>query len=60
MPVIKLQQQVRKGTSGQVYLIDCTDSSAEKDIRSWCKVNRHTVMQVETLDFGCRIEVKKG
>lgn len=60
MPVIKLQQQVRNAPSGQRFLIECTDPGAEKDIRSWCKVNRHQVIDVTATDFGCCIQVKKG
>ncbi|WP_024850379.1 sulfurtransferase TusA family protein [Hydrogenovibrio kuenenii] len=44
MPVIKLQQAVRNATSGDHIAIECTDMGAEKDIGSWCKVNKHQLV----------------
>lgn len=58
MPVIKLQQQVRKSETGEVIAIDCTDPGAEKDISSWAKVNKHKIEEVIETDFGCRILLK--
>ena len=58
MPVIKLQQQVRKGKPGHLIAIECTDSGAEKDITSWARVNKHTLLNVFTTDYGCRIVIK--
>lgn len=61
MPVIKLQQGIRTLQTGNVVKIDCTDLSAEKDITSWCKVNKHGLLGVIKTDFGitCCIEVFK-
>jgi len=60
MPVIKLQQQVRKSQAGEFIAIQCTDPGAEKDIASWAKVNKHFIKHVQQTDFGCIIllEVK--
>lgn len=52
MPVIKLQQAIRQAESGQQLEIACTDPGAEKDIQSWCKVNKHQVLDVSDTDFG--------
>lgn len=59
MPVIKLQQAIRQLSAGQLVKIECTDLSAEKDIGSWCKVNKHGLIQVTPCDFGiiCWVEV---
>jgi tRNA 2-thiouridine synthesizing protein A len=46
MPIIKLQQFIRKLNKGDQVEIKCTDPSAEKDIQSWCKVNRHQFIGV--------------
>lgn len=48
MPVIKLQQLVRQLPLGDQIEIACTDPAAEKDIRSWCKVNRHQFLSVKS------------
>ncbi len=55
MPVIKLQQQVRKSQDGELIAIECTDPSAEQDIASWAKVNKHHIQSVQQTDFGCVI-----
>lgn len=41
MPVIKLQQAVRKLSEGEIVSIIFTDPGAEKDIKMWSKINRH-------------------
>ena len=48
MPVIKLQQLVRQLPLGDQIEIACTDLAAEKDIQSWCKVNRHQFLGVKS------------
>jgi tRNA 2-thiouridine synthesizing protein A len=58
MPVIKLQQQIRLTRPGEVVCIECTDLGALKDISSWAKVNKHTVLKSENTDFGVRILVQ--
>ncbi len=58
MPVIKLQQQVRQSNPGEVISIECTDSGAEKDIASWTRVNKHSLLEVIITDYGCQIFVK--
>lgn len=62
MPVIKLQQQVRKSEPKSLICIACTDPGAEKDISSWVKVNKHQIIQVIQTDYGCDIvvQVKEG
>lgn len=57
MPVIKLQQAIRGLKSPTKVIIDCTDLSAEKDIASWCKVNKHHLCQIEKTDFGIKLTI---
>ena len=45
MPVIKLQQAVRKLAEGEIVSIIFTDPGAEKDIKMWSKINRHHVIE---------------
>ncbi len=47
MPVIKLQQQVRRCEPGQVLKLLTTDQAAEKDVRSWCRLNKHDFLTIE-------------
>jgi len=58
MPVIKLQQQVRLSRPGNFVTICCTDSGAEKDIGSWCRVNKHSVIEVIATDYGVDITIQ--
>ncbi|WP_051640624.1 sulfurtransferase TusA family protein [Thiomicrorhabdus sp. Milos-T2] len=60
MPVIKLQQQVRSTRPGKTIEIICTDPGAEKDIASWCKVNKHQLLTTNQHEdnFSIIIEVK--
>jgi len=58
MPVIKLQQQVRKSQPDEIITIACTDPGAEKDISSWCRVNKHELIHIEKTEYGCDISVK--
>lgn len=58
MPVIKLQQQVRKSDPGQVIHILTTDGAAEKDIRSWCRLNHHYFLSIESQKIGQLISIK--
>ncbi len=47
MPVIQLQRQVRQSESGDLVMIEYTDKNAFKDIRSWCNINGHTLLDEE-------------
>lgn len=58
MPVIKLQQQVRKSHPGESIKIACTDPGAEKDITSWCRVNKHTLIEVLHTEYGYDLIVR--
>ncbi|WP_373020484.1 sulfurtransferase TusA family protein [Thiomicrorhabdus sp.] len=58
MPVIKLQQQVRKSEPDDLVEIECTDLGAEKDIGSWAKVNKHEIIACESTDYGLKITLR--
>ncbi|MDX1795960.1 MAG: sulfurtransferase TusA family protein [Hydrogenovibrio sp.] len=60
MPVIKLQQKVRQSHSGEHISIECTDPGAEKDIRSWSKVNRHRFVSTQAIDTTFRDQPVKA
>jgi tRNA 2-thiouridine synthesizing protein A len=60
MPVIRLQQQARLSQVGDQIEIDCTDPGAEKDLQSWCKVNKHQYLGAEAIDAFTRYRIKIG
>ena len=59
MPVIKLQQALRPLKTGQEVMIECTDLGAEKDIASWCRVNKHEIINLSQTDFGILFNIVK-
>lgn len=46
MPIIKLQQFIRTLDHDAVIELKTTDPSAQKDVQSWCKVNRHKCLDI--------------
>lgn len=41
MPVIKTQQAARQLPDGCLIEVWVTDPAAEKDLASWCRINKH-------------------
>lgn len=41
MPVIKVQQAARNLAPGSQLEVLVTDPAAEKDLASWCRINKH-------------------
>ena len=50
MPVIRLQDAIKKVTSGEQVEITCTDPGAMNDIPAWCRINKHTLLSSENVD----------
>jgi tRNA 2-thiouridine synthesizing protein A len=44
MPVIKLQNAVRQAQAGETIQIISTDKGVCQDIPSWCRLNKHTLL----------------
>lgn len=55
MPVIKLQQAVRKNAENNVIAIDFDTEDAKKDIASWAKVNKHRIELTIDTEKGYRL-----
>lgn len=49
MPIIHLQRCVRNADTGDRVCIEYTDPHAFKDIQSWCRINRHTLLSDEPI-----------
>lgn len=58
MPVIKLQQAVRKHQALEIVAIDFTDPGGLKDITSWAKVNKHQILGETLLENATRLFVQ--
>lgn len=50
MPVIKLQQSLRELDSGTHVELTVTDAGAEKDVQSWCRINKHRFINCAQID----------
>lgn len=48
MPVIRTQNAVQSMTSGERLRVVCTDPGALNDIPTWCRINGHKVVSMET------------
>ena len=46
MPVIKLQNQMKKMEINQRIKIICTDPGTKHDIPTWCRLQRHSVIEI--------------
>ncbi|MDO6461335.1 sulfurtransferase TusA family protein [Granulosicoccaceae sp. 1_MG-2023] len=41
MPVIRLQDAVKKAAPGDIISVVCTDPGTMSDIPAWCRINGH-------------------
>jgi len=46
MPVIKLQNQIKKMAVNQNIKITCTDPGTLHDIPTWCRLHGHEVLEI--------------
>ena len=58
MPVIKLQQAVRKYQKDEIVAIDFDDAGGQKDIASWARVNKHHIESTVENDNAYRIYLR--
>lgn len=60
MPVIRLQDAIKKVASGERVEITCTDPGAMNDIPAWCRINKHELLSSESADGEFVFLVKAG
>ncbi len=58
MPVIKLQQAIRKTQTMDLVAIETTDTGAPEDVSKWAKVNKHKIVQIDETGTGHYILVQ--
>lgn len=51
MPVIKVQNEIRSMGEGEILEVTCTDPGTMHDIPAWCKINRHSVVEIKENEF---------
>ncbi len=49
MPVIKLQNQIKKMAINQRIEITCTDPGTLHDIPTWCRLHNHEVLEIKKI-----------
>ena len=47
MPVIRTQDRVAELQPGDTLEVTCTDPGALNDIPAWCRINGHTVLEMQ-------------
>ncbi|MFT5659067.1 MAG: TusA-related sulfurtransferase [Gammaproteobacteria bacterium] len=60
MPVIRLQDRMIKLPAGTRIEITCTDPGTLSDIPTWCRINNHTVISSEELEYEYIFVVEKA
>ncbi len=60
MPVIRLQDSIKKNPPGTQVRIVSTDPGSMSDIPTWCRINGHQVLSSEELDKEFVFLVQKG
>jgi len=59
MPVIRLQDSIEPLPLGSIVKILCTDPGVKNDIPAWCRINGHSVLNMEEFDDEILITVRK-
>jgi len=60
MPVIRAQNRIKKLAQGDTLEVICTDPGAKNDVPTWCRINGHEVISIETQDDEIIIKIAVG
>lgn len=50
MPVIRVQNLIKTLSANDTLKVFCTDPGVKYDIPAWCKINGHTVLNIEEVE----------
>lgn len=50
LPVIRVQDTIKRLSAGDVLEVRCTDPGALSDIPTWCRINGHRVLESRDSD----------
>ena len=59
MPVIRIQDAIKQVAIGDYVEITCTDPGVMNDIPAWCRINGHTVENINQGEYEIVITVQK-
>ena len=60
LPVIRVQDRVKKMEPGDQLEVLCTDPGALHDIPAWCRINGHIVLESKTTEREYTISLVVG
>ena len=60
LPVIKVQNQVRKMQANDLLTVLCTDPGTLQDIPSWCRIYKHKILSLQQEANEIIITIKVG
>ena len=60
MPVIRVQNEIEKMTTGTRLEAVCSDPGALNDIPAWCRINGHRVIETRQTDTDYIIVLEVG
>jgi tRNA 2-thiouridine synthesizing protein A len=58
MPVIKVQDAIKKLQVGDILNVICSDPGAINDVPAWCRINGHTILLAEVRDEEVHIQIR--
>lgn len=60
LPIIKVAASCKILAAGKVIELIATDPGVIKDMKDWCKANRHEYIHDETIGRTIRLLIRKG
>ena len=60
LPVVRVQNHMRKLPSGATLKVLATDPGAKEDIPAWCRIHGHQLLGIRTQDEIIEISIAKA
>ncbi len=60
MPVIRTQDKIKDLKPGDRLQVTCTDPGAKNDIPAWCRINGHTLDEIQESEQEIVISITVG
>jgi tRNA 2-thiouridine synthesizing protein A len=60
LPVIRTQDKIQHLKPGDQLEVTCTDPGAVNDIPTWCRINGHTVKDIQQHEYEIVIRIEVG
>lgn len=60
MPVIRTQDKIKQLNPGDRLKVTCTDPGAKNDIPAWCRINGHSLDEIQESEQEIVISITVG